>query len=97
MLEKYDSDEFAQFLLQRLKDEVKVCTDELFLTSPKTQKYHFIIEHTYISPLQNHQLVADKLGMSYSTFARHLSKARNQLLEYLWEKTQSLVEQLKAA
>lgn len=84
-LKKYD-EAFKRFLCDRVKDLVKLSMDDIFLPSPKTQKYHFIIEHTYINPLPDHQSVADKLGMSYSTFARHLAKARTQLIDFLWAK-----------
>ena len=85
LLTRHDQ-EFKRFLCDRLKDLIKLSMDDIFLPSPKTQKYHFIIEHTYIKPLTDHQAVADRLGMSYSTFARHLAKARTQLIDFLWEK-----------
>ena len=92
-LNHYNDQGFKDFITERLKDEIKLCIDEVFLASPKTQKYHFIIEHTYISPLASHQVVADRLGMSYSTFARHLAKARSQLLDQLWEKVMNIAMQ----
>ncbi|HEY9031171.1 MAG TPA: GAF domain-containing protein [Kangiella sp.] len=85
MLAKHNED-FKRFLCDRVKDLVKLSMDDIFLPSPKTQRYHFIIEHTYINPLNDHQAVADELGMSYSTFARHLAKARAELIDFLWAK-----------
>ncbi|WP_196139558.1 GAF domain-containing protein [Aliikangiella sp. G2MR2-5] len=79
-------DKFALTLFDWLKKQINDACDELFLPTPKTQKLHFIIEHTYFSPLINHQAVADKLGMSYSTFTRHLAKAKKELSDYLWVK-----------
>ncbi len=91
VLDSFKNPVFKQFIVQRLKDLIKLGIDEIYLPSPKTQKYHFIIEHTYINPLPNHQLVADRLGMSYSTFARHLGKARNGLIDHIWHKIHQLI------
>ncbi|NVJ65717.1 MAG: GAF domain-containing protein [Gammaproteobacteria bacterium] len=91
VLDSFNNPPFKVFIVERLKDLIKLGIDEIYLPSPKTQKYHFIIEHTYINPLANHQTVADRLGMSYSTFARHLGKARNGLVDHVWQKIHQLI------
>ncbi len=97
VLNQFNNPSFKLFIVERLKDLIKIGIDEIYLPSPKTQKYHFIIEHTYINPLPNHQVVADRLGMSYSTFARHLAKARTGLVDHIWQKIHQLISRKEHA
>jgi len=86
ILEEYQDQNFSSYLIDRLKRSIRNACDELFLPSPKTQKFHFILEHTYFTPMPNHQAVSDHLGMSYSSFNRHLGKARREVSAFLWVK-----------
>ena len=46
----------------------------------KTSKYHAILTHTYFAPMSSGQLIAERLHMGYSTYRRHLAKARDMLI-----------------
>ena len=86
LLAGYEDKAFSSFFIETLKEAIRHACDELFLPTPKTQKFHYIIEHTYFKPLANHQAVADHLGMSYSSFNRHLGNARREIASYVWVK-----------
>ncbi len=86
ILNSYQDKTFSSCFIDTLKQSIRAACDELFLPTPKTQKFHYIIEHTYLNPLPNHQAVADHLGMSYSSFNRHLGNARREIASYLWVK-----------
>ena len=56
----------------------------------KTQKYHAILKLTYFVPVSSGQLIAERLHMGYSTYRRHLAKARNMLITDVMEQLMSL-------
>jgi len=55
----------------------------------KTHKYHAILKHTYFLPMSSGQLIAERLHMGYSTYRRHLAKARNMLITDVMEQLMS--------
>jgi DNA-binding NtrC family response regulator len=56
-----------------------------FTKHPKSEIYARILHRTYYQPARSQELAADALGVSYSTFRRHLVKARSWLTAELWQ------------
>lgn len=56
-----------------------------FAKHPKSEIYARILHRTYYQPARSQELAADSLGVSYSTFRRHLVKARSWLTAELWQ------------
>jgi hypothetical protein len=50
--------------------------------------WHLVLSAAYLNnPERNkHEMIADELGMSYSTFRRHLTAATQRLITTLWER-----------
>ena len=59
---------------------VLINTAKSYAEQTKTIKYHAILKHTYFDPLSSGCLIAERLHMGYSTYRRHLAKARQMLI-----------------
>lgn len=57
--------------------------------NPRDDKLRRVIELTYFQPGLKQEAVADRLGMSFGTYRRYLTAARDRLLQWLWEKSQA--------
>ncbi|MGF1528012.1 MAG: GAF domain-containing protein [Candidatus Competibacterales bacterium] len=51
---------------------------------PKTQRYGRVLRATYLRPLRQQQQVAEALNLAYSTYRRHLTRARTLVTRELW-------------
>lgn len=71
-------------------------TSQSYAQVEKTTKYHKILFHTYVQPLCNGQLVAERLHMAYSTYRRHLKKAQDMLVCDVQEQLQQFQQKPKA-
>jgi len=51
----------------------------------RDEKLRRILELTYSEPFLKQQAVADRLALSFGTYRRHLSNARDRMARWLWE------------
>jgi TolB-like protein len=59
--------------------------DQLF-ASPRDEKLRRVIELTYFRPAPKQEAAADRLGLAFGTYRRHLATAFSRLTEWLWER-----------
>ncbi len=62
--------------------------DTLFRNA-RDEKLHRVLELTYSQPAPKQEAVADRLALSFSTYRRHLTTARERLTRWLWENAQA--------
>jgi DNA-directed RNA polymerase specialized sigma24 family protein len=67
--------------LQELLSET---VDTLF-ASPRDEKLRRVIELTYFRPASKQEAAADRLGLSFGTYRRHLTTALGRLARWLWD------------
>ena len=60
-------------------------TVETLFGNPRDEKLRRVIELTYFQPAPNQEAVADRLSLSFGTYRRHLTTARDRLSHWLWE------------
>jgi TolB-like protein len=53
--------------------------------NPRDEKLRRVIELTYFHPGPKQEVVADRLSLSFGTYRRHLTAARDRLARWLWE------------
>jgi TolB-like protein len=54
-------------------------------SNPRDEKLRRVIELTYFQPAPKQEAVADRLSLSFSTYRRYLTMARDRLAHWLWE------------
>jgi TolB-like protein len=60
-------------------------TVETLFGNPRDEKLRRVIELTYFQPAPKQEAVADRLSLSFGTYRRHLTTARDRLSHWLWE------------
>jgi len=58
---------------------------ETLTASPKTQKLHRVLWHTYFEPAPTQETAAELLDLPFSTYRYQLGKAMEQLTSWLWQ------------
>ena len=53
--------------------------------SPRDEKLRRVIELTYFRPAPKQEAAADRLGLSFGTYRRHLTTALGRLARWLWQ------------
>jgi hypothetical protein len=53
--------------------------------SPRTQKLHRVLWHTYFEPAPTQEAAADLLNLPFSTYRYQLGRAVEQLVAWLWQ------------
>jgi TolB-like protein len=56
----------------------------------RDSRVHRVLELTYFDPAPKQEAVAERLGLSFSTYRRHLSTGIERLTEWLWQQEQEL-------
>jgi TolB-like protein len=56
--------------------------------NPRDEKLRRVIELTYFQPAPKQEAVADRLSLSFGTYRRYLTTARERLTRWLWESSQ---------
>src|SRR5215831_16050505 len=54
-------------------------------SNARDEKLRRILELTYSQPFLKQEAVADRLALSFGTYRRHLSNARDRMTRWLWE------------
>jgi TolB-like protein/Tfp pilus assembly protein PilF len=63
-------------------------TASTLFADDKDQKLYGVLELTYFSPAPKQEAAAQRLGLSFSTYRRHLTLAVGRLIEWLWQQEQ---------
>ena len=71
----------------RLQQVLADATQAIFV-SERDQKLQRVLELTYFRPAQKQEVAAERLGLSFSTYRRHLTAAVDRLTEWLWRREQ---------
>ncbi|HUN41332.1 MAG TPA: hypothetical protein VMU81_13660 [Acetobacteraceae bacterium] len=64
-------------------------TAEAIFANERDQKLLRVLELTYFQPAPKQEAVAGQLGLSFSTYRRHLSTGVERLTEWLWHQEQA--------
>jgi len=67
---------------------LSMTVEELF-ASPRGEKLRRVIELTYFRPAAKQEAAADRLGLAFGTYRRHLTSALSRLAEWLWNREQA--------
>jgi predicted ATPase/TolB-like protein len=54
----------------------------------RDQRLYRVVDLTYFSPAPKQEAAADRLGLSFSTYRRHLTAGVDRLIEWLWNREQ---------
>jgi hypothetical protein len=63
---------------------------ETIFVDGRDQKRHRTLDLTYFHPVPKQEAVAERLGLSFSTYRRHLTTAVERLSDWLWHQEQAL-------
>jgi TolB-like protein len=72
-------------------------TAKTLFTSERDQRLYRVLDLTYLNPVAKQEAAADRLGLSFSTYRRHLTASVDRLIEWLWQQEQELLKQNSAA
>jgi hypothetical protein len=53
---------------------------------PRDDKRWLAVERTYVSPAPSQEVAADRLGLPFSTYRRHLTQGVERIVAWLWER-----------
>lgn len=59
---------------------------ESLVTSPKDEKLYSVIKATFLTPSPTQEAAAERLGLPFSTYRRHLGNAVERIVDYLWHR-----------
>jgi hypothetical protein len=59
--------------------------DALF-ASARDEKLRRVIEFTYFDPAPKQEVTAERLGLAFGTYRRHLATALERLARWLWDR-----------
>jgi TolB-like protein len=68
---------------------LSMTVEELF-ASPRDEKLRRVIELTYFRPAAKQEAAADRLGLAFGTYRRHLTSALSRLADWLWNREQAM-------
>ena len=65
-------------------------TAESLFSNERDGKVYRVLELTYFNPVPKQEAAAERLGLSFSTYRRHLTAGLDRLTEWLWQREQEL-------
>ena len=63
-------------------------TAKALFAGERDQRLYRVLELTYFNPAPKQEAAADRLGLSFSTYRRHLTAGVDRLIEWLWQQEQ---------
>jgi hypothetical protein len=63
-------------------------TAKVLFASERDQRLYRVLDLTYLNPAPKQEAAADRLGVSFSTYRRHLTAGVDRLIEWLWSQEQ---------
>jgi TolB-like protein len=67
-------------------------TAETLFANDRDQRLYRVLDLTYFRPATKQEAAADRLGMPFSTYRRHLTAGVDRLIEWLWQQEQEAPE-----
>ena len=67
-------------------------TAKTLFAGERDQRLYRILDLTYLNPAPKQEAAADRLGLSFSTYRRHLTAGVDRLIEWLWQQEQGAPE-----
>jgi adenylate cyclase len=67
-------------------------TAQTLFANERDQRLYRVLELTYFNPVPKQEAAAERLGMSFSTYRRHLAAGVDRLIEWLWQQERVLWE-----
>lgn len=64
-------------------------TAEALFASERDRRLYRVLELTYFNPAPKQEAAAERLGMSFSTYRRHLAAGVERMTDWLWQQEQS--------
>ncbi len=61
---------------------------ETLFANARDQRLHRVLDLTYFDPAPKQEVAAERLGLSFSTYRRHLTTAIERITEWLWREEQ---------
>jgi hypothetical protein len=58
---------------------------EALKATPRDEKLHLAVWHTYFQPAESQELAAERLGLPFSTFRYRLKGGVDRICEFLWQ------------
>ncbi|MDQ4103511.1 MAG: hypothetical protein M3186_07315 [Actinomycetota bacterium] len=68
-------------VLQLIREAVGVLR-----TDPRAEKLYRALDRTYLRPARTQERAAEVLGLPFSTYRRHLTRAVERVVSLLWER-----------
>lgn len=69
-----------------------VTTVNTLFASPRDERIRRVIELTYFKAVPKQEVVADRLGLPFGTYRRHLTSGLKRLTDWLWQEEQAASE-----
>lgn len=63
-------------------------TAKTLFSGERDQRLYRVLDLTYLNPAPKQEAAADRLGLSFSTYRRHLTASVDRLIEWLWQQEQ---------
>lgn len=63
---------------------------ETLFANQRDQRLYRVLDLTYFNPLAKQEAAAERLGLSFSTYRRHLTAGVDRLTEWLWQQEQGV-------
>ena len=63
-------------------------TAKALFAGERDQRLYRVLDLTYFSPAPKQEAAADRLGLSFGTYRRHLTAGVDRLIEWLWNQEQ---------
>lgn len=59
---------------------------DLLTVDPRDEKRYRAVERTYLHPAPSQERAAERLGLPFSTYRRHLTEAVDAVVDHLWQR-----------
>jgi TolB-like protein/Flp pilus assembly protein TadD len=76
---------------QRLRSLLAETAKTLF-AGERDQRLYRVLDLTYFNPAPKQEAAAHRLGLSFSTYRRHLTSGVDRLIEWLWQQERQALE-----
>ena len=70
---------------------------ETLFANARDHKLHRVLELTYFNPAPKQEAAAERLGLPFSTYRRHLNNGVDRITEWLWQREQDALQEQEAA
>jgi TolB-like protein/Flp pilus assembly protein TadD len=72
-------------------------TAKSLFANTRDQKLYRVLELTYLNPAPKQEAAADRLGLPFSTYRRHLNAGVGRIIDWLWQQEQEAPDLALAA